>query len=182
MHKTMKKNIFYLILYILIIFSKPLASFSQNWLPNGAIWHTGIIESFFSTNQGYIFSSIVGDSTLLSKGTRIILSNHYDSRGILIKSDTNYMYEDTGKIFNFTSGQFYKLYDYNLMPGDTWQISVPYPSPYIVISMTSPDTVVTIKVDSISSTLIDGQLRKLQYVHSINNDWYFLNPAAESSD
>jgi len=65
------------------------------------------------------------------------------------------------------------------MPGDTWQISVPYPSPYILVSLTSPDTIVTIIVDSVSSKIINGSSRKLQYVHSKNNDWYYFNPIIE---
>lgn len=175
----MKRNFFKFFYSLFCIIFSVSQALSQNWLPNSAVWHTGIVESFFSPNQGYIISNIIGDSTLLSKPSRVMKSQHYNSNNNLFLVDTMFMYEDSSKIYHFTNGQFYKLYDYNLLPGDTWQISVPYPSPYIVISMTSPDTVVTIKVDSISSTLIDGQLRKLQYVHSINNDWYFLNPIIE---
>lgn len=175
MKKKLLKFIFLFFLFSFFI-SRAL---SQNWLPNGALWHTGIVESFFSHNQGYIVSNIIGDSTILNKSSRVIQSQHYNSNNNLFLIDTMLMYEDSSKIYHFTNGQFYKLYDYNLLPGDTWKISVPYSSPYIGMSLTSPDTIVTIEVDSVSSTLIDGKLRKLQYVHSINNDWYFLNPIIE---
>lgn len=175
----MKKNIIKVILSILFFVFLIAKTFSQNSLPNGATWHTGIIESFFSFNQGFIISTVFGDSTIQTKPSRLIQSYHYSSNNNLSIVDTMWMYEDSGKVYHFATGQFYKLFDFNLMPGDTWQISVPYPSPYIVITMTSPDTVVIIMVDSVSSTIIDGQTRKLQYVHSINNDWYFLNPIIE---
>jgi hypothetical protein len=164
---------------IFFIFFISLDAFSQNWLPYGATWHTGVVESIFSANQGYIISSVIGDSSIFTKPSRLIQSYHYNSNNHLILVDTMWMYEDSGKIYHFANGQFYKLYDFNLLPGDTWQISVPYSSPYIAITMTSPDTVVNIIVDSISTIVIDGQTRKLQYVHSYNNDWYFLNPIIE---
>lgn len=166
-------------LFIAMTFFVSIKCFSQTWLPQGATWHTGVIESFSSPNQGYIASSVVGDSTILSIQTRLIQSNQFSSHNQLIQTDTMYMYENGGRIFHFTTGQFYKLYDFNLMPGDTWQVSVPFPSPYTAISMTSPDTLVTIIVDSVSTTMINGHQRKLQYVHSKNNDWYFFNPIIE---
>ena len=166
-----------ILLISLLFFSNE--AFAQSWGTHGTTWYTGILESFFSANQGYIISTIIGDSTIITKPSKLIQSYHYNSNNNLSNIDTMWMYEDSGKVYHFATGQFYKLFDLNLMPGDTWQISVPHPSPFIVITMTSPDTVVTIMVDSVSSTIIDGQMRKLQYVHSINNDWYFLNPIIE---
>lgn len=125
----MKKFIATFIPFALLIAGMPSKSFSQSWLPHEATWHTGIVESFFSPNQGFIVSTVIGDSTILTKPTRLIQSNHYNSQNLLTNVDTSFMYDENGKIYHLANGQFYKLYDFNLMPGDTWQISVPYPSP-----------------------------------------------------
>ena len=152
---------------------------SQSWLPLGATWYTGIVESFFSINQGYIVSSVLGDSIILTKNARVIKSVRHRSYNPIAIIDTMYIYDDGGKIYHFTNGQFYKLYDYNLMPGDTWQVSVAFPSPFASPPTTTADTIVTIIVDSVGTLNINGQIRKTQYVRSKNNDWYFLNPIIE---
>ena len=175
----MQKSTQTISLALILVFAITSTCTAQSWLSRGAKWHTGIIESFFSINQGYIRSTVIGDSIIMGQNTRIIISERFSSQNQLSGTDTSFFYDTNGKIYHYRSGQFYKLYDYNLMPGDTWQISVAYPSPFATISITSPDTIVDIVVDSTGYQMIDGQSRKLQYVHSVNNNWYFLNPIIE---
>lgn len=154
-------------------------SLAQSWGTIGTTWHTGIVESFFSTNQGYILSTIVADTIILTQPCKIVKSEKYYSTGQLAAIDTAFLYEENNIIHHYRSGQFYTLYDFNALPGDTWQISVPYPSPFTGVSGNSPDTIVTIVVDSVLTTLISGQIKKIFYVHSVNNDWFFANPIIE---
>jgi hypothetical protein len=151
----------------------------QNWAPIGAKWHIGLIESFFSPNQGYIIVESIGDTVISGKNCQILSQTRYYSNGNISNLGSLYMYEDSGKVFNYFVNDFYTLYDFNAQPGDTWSVVVPYPSPFSQ-GPNPPDSIVTIVVDSISTTMISGQNLKTLYVHSDSNDWYFLNPIIEN--
>jgi hypothetical protein len=144
----------------------------------GAKWHVGLIESFFFPNQGYILIESVGDTVISGKNCRILTQTRYYSNGTSSGLDPLFMYEDSGKVYNYFINDFYTLYDFNAQPGDTWTVVMPYPSPFA--SWNNPDSLVKIIVDSISTTVIGGQSLKTLYVHSDSNDWYFLNPIIEN--
>ena len=55
-----------ILLISLLLFSS--TAFAQTWGTHGTTWYTGILESFFSANQGYIQTIIIGDTTLLKIG------------------------------------------------------------------------------------------------------------------
>lgn len=170
----MKKN---LIPFLIVFFFKASNSLAQ-WAPLGATWHTGIIESFSSINQGYIRMICIGDTTIGSQNCRILESAHVNHLGQTTIVDTAYLYSDSGKVYKYRYGSFYTLFDFSLTPGQSWQTIAPYPSPF-TLSGNPPDTIVQIIVDSISSLVISGVTKKLLYVHSVANDWYFLNPIIE---
>lgn len=73
-----------------------------------------------------------------------------------------------GRIFHHRNGSFYLLYDFSLNAGDSWQTIAPYPSPF-TLSGNSPDTILEVVVDSISSITISGIAKKVMYVHSDSN-------------
>jgi hypothetical protein len=168
---------------ILFIFLFTLTSFSSNrlhaqtWAPDGAIWHTGIIESFFSVAQGYTTTTVISDTIIASHSCKLLESIYYDSNGSVRSTDSAYMYSDSGAVYHYRQSQFYTIYDFNADSGDVWTISVPYPSMFA--SGNPPDTLVTIFVDSVSVININGIDRKVQYVHSLTNDWRFENPIIE---
>ena len=165
-----------LALLIFICYEKSIA---QTGLPQGATWHIGIIEGISSSNQGYALYVVDGDTIIQSTDANIIRFAKYNSQYQQIDSGNAYFYADSSRIYHYYVNDFYKLYDFNLMPGDSWEIVVPYPSPYTGITFNSLDTIVTVIVDSIGTININGQTRKLQYVHSDSNDWIFLNPIIE---
>ncbi len=165
-----------ILLISLLLFSS--TAFAQTWGTYGTTWSTGILESFFSANQGYIQTIIIGDTTLLTQQCKILQSNHYNSSGQLVLVDTAFLYKSNNKIFCYLTNTFYTLYDFNASVGDTWQTIAPYPSPFSS-SGNPPDSMVTIVVDSTSNTSINGQIKKVLYVHSAYNDWFFLNPIIE---
>ena len=152
-------------------------SFSQ-WSPNGATWYTGIIENISSQNQGFIRTISIGDTVLNSIDCKLLESVHVNSSGQITLVDTLIMYSDSGRVFHYRNGSLYILYDFSLNAGDSWQTIAPYPSLF-TLSGNSPDTIVEVVVDSISTITISGIAKKVMYVHSDSNDWYFLNPIIE---
>jgi hypothetical protein len=169
-----KKYFLTLCLSILIQFN----TYAHSWAPIGAMWHIGIIESFCCPNQGGITITSVSDSVILSKNCKVLISEYKNSNSVIYNIDTAYQYDSNGVIYEYINYQFYTLFDFSANAGDTWNTLVPYPSPF-TMSGNSPDTIVTIVVDSVSSMLINGQNHKLLFVHSQNNDWYFSNPIIE---
>lgn len=162
------------ILFIAFIYSTP--TYSQ-WAPIGSTWYTGIVESYFSAAQGFKVTQSVSDTSILGINCKMLISEMHHSFTSNVDVDTNFMYEDSGIVYDFVEGQFSVLYNFNANSGDTWNISVQYPSPFV--SGNPPDTIVTIVVDSTSSIIIGGQSKKTLYVHSVDNDWYFRNPLIE---
>lgn len=167
------------IIKLLLCFLFPCISFSQGWAPLGATWHIGVIESYCCPNKGYRKITSISDSIILSNSCKVLKVEYFNSNSILFKVDTLYQYENNGIIYEYVNNQFYTLFDFNLVAGDTWSTSVPFPSPFAFATGNPPDTIVNIIVDSVSSLIINGQNRKLLYVHSQNNDWEFLNPIIE---
>ncbi len=164
-------------LFILALVTYCQCSLAQ-WAPLGAMWFTGIRESISSPAQGYLITTSNSDTVIMGESCKVLINEMHHSFSPAFIVDTFYMFEDSGIVYEFVNGQFSTLYNFNAVQGDTWNISVPYPSPFA--SGNPPDTIVTIYVDSTSSTIISGQSKKILYVHSLNNDWLFRNPIIES--
>lgn len=163
------KNIFIVILILSINFSN-----AQTWAPIGAKWHIGIIESVFFPDQGYFLVESIDDTLISGENCKILSRTRYHPNGNIVFQDSLFMYEDSGKVYNYLINNFYTLYDFNAQPGDTWTVAMPYPSPF------SGDSLIKIVVDSVTTTIISGQNLKTLYVHSDSSDWYFLNPIIEN--
>lgn len=166
----------FLFLFTFLLLSKNY-SFSQ-WAPNGATWYTGIVENISSPNQGYVRTNSIGDTVLNSIDCKLLESVLINSSGQVTLVDTLIMYSDSGRVYHYRNGSFYLLYDFSLNAGDSWQTIAPYPSPFSLLG-NPPDTIVEVVVDSISTITISGIAKKVMYVHSDSNDWYFLNPIIE---
>ena len=160
-------------LYFLFVYAK---GYSQNWAPTGSIWHYGILESFFSQDQGYLKVESIGDTLIQGNQCKILHKTRFNAfTHALSDEGDDYMYSQNNMVYHFMNDTFYTLYNFNAMPGDTWTVAVPYPSPW-----NSQDTLVNIVVDSTSIINIQGNFFNTQYVHSVDNDWYFLNPIISS--
>ncbi len=164
---------------LLLMLSFPESN-AQYWANHHSVWHIGIIESYFSPAQGFIKTEVTGDTLLLNQNCKILHNTRHYADGRISNIGNEYMYEDSGKVYHFMNNSFYTLYDFNAMPGDTWTLSVPFPSPFCGISLYSCDTLVKIVVDSVSTITIQNQPFKTLYVHSVNSDWYFMNPLIQN--
>ncbi len=166
------KKFFYVWVFALMLVTEGNA---QNWAPTGSIWYYGILESFFSQNQGYLKIESIGDTSIQGQQCKILHKTRYNASTHMLTDEGNdYMYSLNDTVFHFMNDTFYTLYNFNAMPGDTWTVAVPFPSPW-----NSPDTLVKIVVDSVSTITIQSQIFKTLYVHSDSNDWNFLNPIIE---
>ncbi len=169
------KKIFYVWVFALMLVTEGNA---QIWAPTGSVWHYGILESFFSQNQGYLKVESIGDTSIQGQQCKILHKTRYNASTHMLTDEGNdYMYSLNDKVFHFMNDTFYTLYNFNAMPGDTWTVAVPFPSPFA--SLNPPDTLVKIVVDSVSTITIQSQILRTLYVHSDSNDWYFLNPIIE---
>jgi hypothetical protein len=152
-----------------------LSVYSQQWAPTGCVWHYGMIESYFAGDQGYLRVESIGDTVIHGQQCKILHKTRYDAYWHTLTDEGNdYMYSSNDVVYHFMNDTFYTVYDFNAMPGDTWTVAVPSPSPWF-----STDTLVKIIVDSVSTITIQNQILKSLYVHSDSNEWRFLNPIIE---
>lgn len=143
--------------YILFsLFLCSVACFAQtDWAPVGAKWHYNFEENDFTTIES------IGDTIIQNKNCTILKLNHtWDSLKICTFNEDN-------KVWYFKSGKFYKLYDFAAKVGDTWQV-------VDIFNLCGADSLVNIIVDSIGTTLINGNLLKHIVVRFTTNErWGF---------
>lgn len=142
---------------LILIFSLPLIVVGQNWCPSGATWHYG-----FSvwTTEGYYKIEYVGDTTISSTTCKKMQKTLYWHDLAFMTSDTvvigtEYTYADSDKVYIYKHNQFYTLYDFSALVGATWTVPE-------IKNYSGCDTVGTIKVDSIGTTIINSQT--LRYI------------------
>lgn len=143
--------------YVIIsLFLYSVACFTQtNWAPIGAKWYYNLNEDDYTTIES------IGDTIIQNKNCSILKLFHpLDS----LKIST---YNEDGKVWYFKSGKFYKLYDFASKVGDTWQV-------VDIFNLCGADSLITIKVDSVGTTLINGNSLKYIVVSFLSNDeWGF---------
>lgn len=154
----MKTRIYLVGITISIIFLTNLKGYSQNWAPVGATWY------FTAENLpcSSLYIPIISYIKLESEKDTVI--NGWNCHKISQSSpDRNfktyfYMYSDSNKVYEVECNQKYLLYDFNKKKGEYW-----------IIPKYCNDTLF---VDSTGIiTLLNGQIRNVQYVHLINNSW-----------
>ena len=150
-------------LLLIFFFSLPLFSAGQNWSPTGATWYYGFSAW---TTDGYCKIEYVGDTTISSIQCKKLLKKMvwYES-GFMTSGSvvlgTEYTYADSNKVYIYKHNQFYTLYDFSAIVGATWIVPE-------VKNYPGCDTVGTIRVDSIGTTLINSQTLRYICVSLIN--------------
>lgn len=152
-----------------------MKSYGQ-WAPNDAIWHYGVIESVFASQQGYEKAEVVGDTIINSRICKKLRGRRYGYNNQLVSEKIWITFSDSDKVYLQTHGTFKVLYDFSANVGDTWNA----PTYDAAVACCPWDTTVLITVDSISSMVISGYLKKVLYVHSDSIfSGEFLNPLIE---
>lgn len=101
--------------------------FGQDWFPDGAFWH---YNHFSGSFEGYMRIDVSGDTVVEGQAARKLLHhwkrfNHNDG---LIYEDTvgtTVVFEDSGIVWIHVpqAAAFDTLYDFNAVPGATWQMA-----------------------------------------------------------
>jgi len=75
-----------------------------------------------------------------------------------------YMYSDSNRVYRYKNGNFYKVYDFNLQPGDSMKF-------YWDGNAFQCDTIGTLRVDSIGTTIINSDTLKFQKVSIFDDNF-----------
>lgn len=145
-------------LFLLCFFWQDLACQAQYWAPLGAKWH------FDASDEGgapigseYYLYQAVSDTVILSKFCRKITVTHYTYWNGIQYLPNEYMYCDSNKVYYYRWSKFNLLYNFNAQAGDTLRIVDP------IYSMSNPDTLSLITVDSVKTIIIGTDTLKVQY-------------------
>ncbi|CAN5218077.1 hypothetical protein BH09BAC5_BH09BAC5_26460 [soil metagenome] len=161
----MKKNFLFFFLFLICISAN-----SQSWAAFGARWN----YSYNAFNQtGYVEISKAGDTIISGKTCDILLTSRYvydyasGSYYTFLNIDTNYTYGDSGKVYFFINNTFRKLYDFNVIVGDTVFVKEAFPSAGFC---NLQDTSI---VDSTGSMIINGDTLKYYHLHPFSQySWH----------
>lgn len=148
-------------LLVLLALSLPFVSFnsfSQTWAPVGAAWYYGF--SVFTTN-GYYKISYIGDTVINTIPCKILEKKIYQYDALAgfdtITLNHEYTYADINKVYIYRFNNFYTLYDFSAIIGDT--IIIAGTNKY---SSSGCDSVGAIKIDSIGTMSINSET--LRYI------------------
>jgi hypothetical protein len=154
-----------------------LTASTQVWAPAGATWHYDYAQMWTS---GYVKIQYVNDTTIAGKTCQVLKKelytydwlNHTFSNGVL---GYDYTYSENNVVYLFRFGQFYTLYDFNAVAGNSWQV------PGWDGDWGSPcDTTGTVVVDSTGTTNINGFPLKYIWTSPMEGSgWSYYNKIIE---
>ncbi len=145
-------RIFIIALLLLWLFN---IGYSQNWAQNQAIWHYEQTDYGPPFYDDYIKLTYVGDTVINGDSSTIIFEEKIFldtifSGYIYMKSNSNRVY-----LFVPSLNTFELVYDFNAITGDTIEV---------FCRQGVNDSLITIKIDSVSTIDINGHNLKVQYV------------------
>jgi hypothetical protein len=97
----------------------------QVWAPAGATWHYDYANFWVS---GYVKIQYTGDTTVAGKSCKVLTKTRstYD---YLLQTYSNivigheYTYFENNVVYYYRYGKFFKLYDFNAVAHDSWEIA-----------------------------------------------------------
>ncbi|MEI7982210.1 MAG: T9SS type A sorting domain-containing protein [Bacteroidota bacterium] len=109
----------------LLLFFVSSMVMAQVWAPSGATWYYEWRAMWYS---GYVKITYTGDTIIDAKTTKIFKKelftydweNHLYSNGIIGR---DYTFMENDIVYYYRNGQFFKLYDFNAEPGDSWKVA-----------------------------------------------------------
>lgn len=156
------------LLTLLVICIITTTTNAQMWCPTGATWHYGYSVWM---NAGYYKVSYVGDTLIDSIQCKIFEKKHVDNylptNSITTTISYEYTYADSNKVYVYRFNQFYTLYDFGANVGDTIIIAGSN-----MFSGYNCDSIGSVKVDSVGTTVINGlNLRYIVVSPLANSAW-----------
>ena len=151
-----------LILLILILTNCILGFTQTEFAPIGTEWYYSFREGAFTPATGYYLLKSSKDTIIESKNCKVLSHTLVNSKSIALVNGRSIVYHDTkeNKIYRYLFGNFYLLYDFTKIAGDTIVIKEPY-------SASSYDNIISV-VDSVGiETLVNNVQLKSLYVHNL---------------
>ncbi len=156
-----------ILLSLLLFFMSSLAM-TQVWAPAGATWHYDWFSMWYS---GYVKVQYTGDTTVAGKVCKILKKERYQYDWVHQTYSNEvigyeYTYEENNTVYYYRNDHFFKLYDFNVVPGSSWEISG-WGGPLC-------DSIASVVVDSTGLTTINSvSLKYLKVSPGPNSYWAF---------
>jgi hypothetical protein len=159
-----------LLVFALILFNCLVGFTQTEFAPIGAEWYYTYNEGMNNSGAGYYLLRSIKDTTIDSKECKVLSHTLVNSKRISTHLGQSIVYQDTkeNKVYRYLYGNFYLLYDFTKVVGDTIVIKEPY-------SASRYDSIVMV-VDSVGIVTYPGNIQlKSLYVHSINTFLYIFS-------
>lgn len=164
------------IIYTSIFFFWTFFTYSQDFAPVGSIWHFTNYETSAPYPLGYLKIECIGDTVLLGKTCRHLKKTKVQSNGVSVSEKDEFIYNSGDTVYVYVpDDNFYILYNFNAQPGDTWTTSA-----FDMYNDIYAES--THLVDSIATTLINGQLLKQLFVRTTEGYLTFLGEYGANQD
>jgi hypothetical protein len=148
------------LILLCLIFNFAKGQTPTEWFPIGAEYYydyIGYSQIGEANDTGFFKLSVERDTIINAKNCRIIEGNYTNGRGMTEKFNYEFfVYEMDDAIFRYYNNDFFKIYDFNALAGD----SISFPKP---VSNLNCDTMKYF-IDSIKLDSKYGNL-KVQYFH-----------------
>ncbi len=157
-----------IIVLILLVLSS-LGLYSQQWCATGAEWYYTYFNDF--TTIGYWHIYLNGDTVIKNRTCNILESKITNSDYTVTIMPNIYTYLSNDTVYYYNNGNFYILYRFDAIKGDSWQTRIPCEILGYDISFFS-DSMITFTVDTVKPMIINDSIYDVIYLHSSNESWY----------
>ena len=148
------------------------------WCPPGAEWYYTYLDAM-GPEQGYAHLTNAGDTTINSITCQKIQGKIYHSfTSVPSVFPMIITYMADNKVWFLNNGNFSVLYDFSVIAGGSWQVTLPY-SFYGLTHSSGQDSITTITVDSVKTVNLNGTFLKQLWTHS-STPWLFEGPITEA--
>lgn len=143
-----------------------VASFAQNWYPDGATWTFDNQYLVSYPAHGYVKYSVGNDTVINDTMAKLININAVAYNGNESVENPLIVHESNSRVYHWTGEKFKLMYDFNLNAGDTLKNEVRHAD--------WCDSVSPVIIDSVSSVNINGINLKVQYITYTPYNWEYL--------
>lgn len=142
-------------LYLFIISLVTIDACAQSFAPQGATWHYNLVTWNVPSINIPIVYSVTGNQVINGINCTIIQEDN-NSPGGCVDNTQNSVYFSGNVVYRYLppSNSFSVLYDFNATAGSSYSVGS---------TITGP---ITVFVDSVSTIIINGQSKIIQYVHN----------------
>jgi len=126
---------------------------NKEWAPIGAKWHYTKYNAI-NTDESFTLYHSKADTTVKNRDCRLFNTG-------------DIMYEIAGRVWHYHAGKdsFYLLYNFGAGSGESWDM--------LTVDPYDDSSLLTVFIDSIGDTTINGKLLRTQYISVTDPNWSF---------